>query len=52
MKKEDFIWELWNLTRELQRSRLGLCFEFCKKYDLTNNKSGSSCKSRRMKLLP
>lgn len=35
MKKEDFIWELWNLTRELQRSRLGLCFEFCKKYDLT-----------------
>ena len=35
MRKEDFIWELWNLTRELQRSRLGLCFEFCKKYDLT-----------------
>lgn len=35
MKKEDFIWDLWNLTRELQRSRLGLCFDFCKKYDLT-----------------
>ena len=35
MRKEDFIWEMWNLTRELQRSRMGLCLEFCKKYNLT-----------------
>ena len=35
MEKEDFIWELWQVTRELQRSRFGLCLEFCKKYDLT-----------------
>lgn len=35
MRKEDFIWEMWHLTRELQRSRMGLCLDFCKKYDLT-----------------
>ena len=35
MRKEDFIWELWYLTREMQKSRMGICAEFCKKYDLT-----------------
>lgn len=35
MKKEDFVWEMWHLTRELQRSRMGLCMDFCKEYGLT-----------------
>lgn len=35
MKKEDFIWEMWHLTRELQRSRMDLFAEFCKKFSLT-----------------
>lgn len=35
MRKEDFVWELWQLTRELQKSRMGICAEFCKKYGLT-----------------
>lgn len=35
MRKEDFIWEMWHLTRELQRSRMNLCMDFCKKFNLT-----------------
>ncbi len=35
MRKEDFVWELWQLTRELQKSRMGICAEFCKKYGIT-----------------
>lgn len=35
MEKEDFILEMWHLTRELERSRLDLCMDFCKKYGLT-----------------
>ncbi|NLB71178.1 MAG: MarR family transcriptional regulator [Chloroflexi bacterium] len=35
MEKEDFVWEMWHLTRDLERTRLGLCMDFCKKYGLT-----------------
>lgn len=38
MKKEDFIWEMWHLTRELQRSRMDLFVGFCKKFHLTQQK--------------
>ncbi len=36
MDKDVFIWEMWHLSTELQKTRYGLTQEFCKKYGLTH----------------
>lgn len=35
MDKDVYIWEIWHLSTELQKTRHGLTVDFCKKYGLT-----------------